>query len=244
MGRNPFLDLLAALLPASERDGLIRRHGADPFVCSFLLGLLEFFLGGKALLSNALSSYQELTSAIATHVVEHLDPRQLNSFEAKLAVTESGAVVWLTWAVRPATWLLASVPLVGIVRLVAFGVSRDAVGEPLVWLALRMAQAMRRLRRPLRTRLRFGPLRPDRVLRDSECDMAVLSCRPKPDWNELVTVEIGERFYRLQRVEERRDGSWRAHAYLLDEADPNEVIRGLVRYERPGPSSPLRPSSP
>lgn len=228
------LDLLAALLPASERDGLIRRHGAEPFVMSFLLGLVELFAGGRLLLSNALSSYQEMASAIGTHVVEHIDPRQLNSFEAKLAITESGTVIWLTWAIRPATWLLASVPLVGLARLAAFGISRDAVGEPLVWLALRLTQALRRPLRALEIRRRFGPLRPDRMLRDRGGGLVVLSCRPKPDWNELVTVEVGERFYRLHRVEERRDRSWWAHAYLLNEADPNDVIRGLIRYERPG----------
>jgi hypothetical protein len=68
----------------------------------------------------------------------------------------------------------------------------------------------------------------------------VLSCRPKPEWNELVSLEIENRFYRLLRAEERQDGSWWVHAYLLNEADPNDVLRGLIRYEPPAPVPGLR----
>ena len=60
--------------------------------------------------------------------------------------------------------------------------------------------------------------------------LVVLSCEPKPDWNERVTIEIDERFYRLRRVEERQDGTWWAYAHLLHEAPENEVIRALIRY--------------
>ncbi|HBL25756.1 MAG TPA: hypothetical protein DD490_02860 [Acidobacteria bacterium] len=61
----------------------------------------------------------------------------------------------------------------------------------------------------------------------------VLSNRPKTDWNERITLEIGERFYRLRRVEERQDGSWWAYAHLLEEAPANQVIRYLILYLPP-----------
>ncbi len=233
LARNPFLDILATLLPAQERDELIRRYDAEPFVWSAVLGILEFYFGGKLLLANALSYIQTETDRLATYVVAHLDSQPLDTFEKSLAVTWGGSVVWLAWALRPMTWLLFSIPLVGIARLVAFGVSRDAVGEPLVWLGVRATQALRRLFAKIERRRRFGPLRPDRLLRGKGGDLIVLSCRPKSDWNERITIEINERFYRLQRVEERQDGAWWAHAHVLQEADPNEVFRGLIRYEAP-----------
>lgn len=233
--RNPLLDVLAALLPEAERDELIRRHGVEPYTWSAVLGALELYGGGKLLLANALRYYQTATDVIAAYVVDQMDPRQLDSFDNRLALGWSGAVVWLTWALKPTTWLLVSIPLVGMARLVAFGVSRDAIGEPLIWVGVRTAQAGRKLLGTLQRRRRFGPLRPDRVLRGRGTDLIVLSCRPKPDWNERITIAVGERFYRLQRVEERRDGAWWAHAHLLKEADPNEVFRGLVRY---GPQAP------
>ena len=237
--RNPFLDILAALVPAAERDELIRRYDAEPFAWSAVLGISELYFGGKLLLVNALSYFQTQTDRLTSYVVAHLDSQPLDTFEKSLAVTWSGSVAWLSWMLQPLTWLLFSIPLVGIARMVAFGVSRDAVGEPLVWIALRAAQAVRRLFGRLHRRHRFGPLRPDRVLHGRDGGLVVLSCRPKPDWNERITIEIGERFYRLQLVEERRYGAWWVHAHVLQEADPNEIFRGLIRYEVPaGGASP------
>jgi hypothetical protein len=238
MERNVLLDLLAALVPAAERERLIYRRGADPALVSLLLGFGELFVGSRLLLGNALASFEAMSNTLATHVMENVDPRALDSFEAKWAMTGSGPIVWLTWALHPLTWLLASIPLVGLARLTAFAVNRDVVGEPLVWGALRAGQGVARLGRALRARLRFGPVRPDRLLREPGCDLLVLSARPKPEWNERVTLEIGDSFYRLQRVEERPDRGWRAWAFILREAEPNEVFRGLIRYVPPGPEGP------
>jgi len=80
MQRNPFLDILAALVPAAERDELIRRYDAEPFAWSVVLGILELYFGGKLLLANALSFFQTTTDAMATYVFERMDPRLLNSF--------------------------------------------------------------------------------------------------------------------------------------------------------------------
>jgi hypothetical protein len=230
MNRNYFLDLVAALVPAAERERLIRR-GAEPAGLSLLVGLGELFLGTRFLLGNALDSFQGMSNAMADRVME-LDPRVLNSFDAKLAITGGGPMVWIYWALHPMTWLLASIPLVGLARLTAVAVSRDVVGEPLVWAALRTGQGLAGLGRTFSRRRRFGPARPDRLLRQG-ADLVVLSARPKPDWNERVTLSIGDRFYRLQRVDERPDRGWHAWAYQLREADPNEVFRGLIRYEPP-----------
>jgi hypothetical protein len=229
-----FLDLLAALLPTRERDELIRRRGVDPYPWSFLLGLGEFLVGGYAVGSNALAYSRAASSAMATYVMEKMDPRLLNDAGNRFAIVGSGPLIWLTWAMRPITWLLISIPLVGIARMIAFGVSRDAVGEPLVWMALRVADGVRHLSSRLAFRRRFGPVRPDRLLREPGCDLVVLSSRAKPEWNERVTIGIGDRFFRLLRFEERRDCDWWAYAYFLAEADPNEVFRGLIRYEPPG----------
>jgi hypothetical protein len=221
-------DLLAALLPAAERDDLVRR-GAEPLVWSVLLGVVEFFLGGALLVSNAISYFQPLADQAAARILE-IDPRELR---AHPAFGHVGAVIWLSWLTEPFTWLLASVVLTGVSRLVAFGVSRDVVGEPLVWLAVRIGQAAQRAIRGSRDKLRFGPERPDRILQEPEGSLTILSCQPKPDWNERVTIEINERFYRLRYSAERQDGTWWAHAYVLDEAPDNEIIRALIRYIPP-----------
>ena len=228
MSRNPLLDLLAALLPTQEREALVRR-GAEPLLWSVLLGLVQFFVGSSLLVSDAMAYFQPLADDAARQILE-MDPRQLNASPENKAIGHVGAMIWLMWVLRPWTWLLASLPLVGMARLVAFGVSREVVGEPLVWAAVRLVQVFRRLLHGSQDLLRFGPERPDRLLQETENDLTILSARPKPDWNERVTIEIGERFYRLRRMEERQDGTWWAYAYVLREAESNEIIRALVRY--------------
>jgi hypothetical protein len=225
---NPLLGLLAALLPEAERNALVRR-GAEPLVWSVLLGLVEFFAGGALLVSDAIAYFQPLADQAAARILE-IDPQQLR---ANPSFGHVGAVIWLAWLTEPFTWLLASVALVGMARMVAFGVSREVVGEPLVWLAVRVAQAARRFLRGSRDKLRFGPARPDRMIEEPDGGLAVLSYEPKPDWNERVTIEINDHFYRLRRVEELLDGTWWAHAYVLQEAPPNEIIRALIRYTPP-----------
>jgi hypothetical protein len=227
-------DLLAAVLPAAERAELARRYGAEPHRWSLALGFVELYFGAKLLIANGFAYFEVQSSALASYVVDHVDPRQLDSFENRLAFTHSGAVMWLTWALRPLTWLLASIVVVGVARLVAFAVDHDAVGEPSVWLGLRAGRVLRRAFATLRRRQRYGPDRPDLLLHEPGCGLVVVSCRPKPEWNERITLAIGPRFFRLTGHEERPDRGFEAHAYRLKEADPHEIFRGLVRYEPPG----------
>lgn len=60
---------------------------------------------------------------------------------------------------------------------------------------------------------------------------ATFSSASSRPWNPLITIEIRERFYRLQRTEERQDGPWWVHAYVLGEVPESEVIRYLIRYD-------------
>lgn len=235
-----FLDLAAALLPGPEREVLVRR-GAEPAGISFLLGLAELLGGALLLISNALATFQGMADRNADYVVNQMDPRLLNSTAAKFAIVGNGPILWFTWAAHPLTWLLASIPLVGLARLVAFAATRESVGEPLIWLPLRIFQGIGRLLRKSERRVRFGGQRPDKLLREGD-RLVILSSRPKPDWNERVTIEVEARFYRLIKVEERQVGHAWAYAYVLAEAEPSEVIRGLVRWEGVKPSPP-RPSA-
>lgn len=233
---HPLLDLTAALVPAKERFDLERR-GADPLGWSLLLGFVELFLGVVLLIGNAQSYIQPRTEIVAEQAVEMMESGRIETSDQAFGALMSGSVVWLSWALEPLTWLLASVALTGMARLIAFGVSRDVVGEPLVWIGLRIAQSFGGALGASRDQLRFGPERPDRLVREPGSDLVVLSARPKMDWSDRVTIEIEERFYRLRSTEERQDGTWWAYAYVLDEAPSNEIIRALIRYVPPPPSA-------
>jgi hypothetical protein len=227
--RDFLLSGIAALLPAPERDDFARRHAVDPATCSALLGLLQLFGGTMALLTNGLATFRAIADRNANHFVQLLEGRDLSSSE-KVSYGLSGVANWLEWVLQPWTLVLVTIPIVGLVRLLAWSSDRGAVGEPIVWAGLRLAQFLRRRFTMLRTRQKFGPERPDRILANADGGLLVLSYRRKPEWNERVTIEIDEGFYRLLRVEERPDGGWWTHAHVLGKHPETEVFRTLIRY--------------
>lgn len=226
--RDFLFGLIAAFLPAPERDDFARRHGVDPAGPSGLLGLAEFFAGGAALVSNALTFFQTVANRNATIFVDIMENQRLTDAE-KVSYGLSGVAIWVQWITQPLIWFLIMLPVVGIVRMVTWWANQEATGEPLVWAGLRISQYLKRRIEAARELQRYGPERPDRVKTEPD-GPTVLSCRPKPDWNPRVTIEIDGRFYRLLRTEERQDGPWWVHAYVLGDYPENEVIRGLVRY--------------
>lgn len=226
--RDLLFGLFAALLPAPERDDFARRHGVDPAGPSGLLGLAEFFVGGAALVSNALTFFQTVAERNANLFVDLVESAKMSQEELNSYML-SGVANWLEWLAQPWTWFLIMLPVVGVVRMATWWLNQEASGEPLVWAGLRIVQSLQRRAEASRDLLRYGPERPDRVETGPD-GLTVLSCRPKPDWNPRVTIEIDGRFYRLLRTEERQDGPWWVHAYVLGGYPENEVIRGLVRY--------------
>lgn len=226
--RHLLLGFLAALLPAPERGRFANRWGIDPAGPSAFLGLLEFLIGGPVVLANALAFLDAMAKRNAALFVNILENRRLTDAE-KVSYGLSGVSNWVQWVTQPWVWVLISIPIVGLVRMVAWGVNHEASGEPIVWAGLRIWQAIQRKLGESRERLRFGPDRPDRLVFAG--GLTVLSNRLKAEWNPRIAIEIDGRFYRLLSVEERQDGAWWVYAHVLGEFPDNEVIRGLVRYE-------------
>jgi hypothetical protein len=220
--------LFAALLPNPERGDFTRRHGGNPAGWSALLGLAELLVGGMVVFSNGLNHFQRLTGEHAAYLMEKVNPKD---FEAGwFAYANSGPLTVLHWLIQPWTWFLISIPAVGVVRLVTYAVNQEASGEPIVWAGVRLSQLLGRRLGQSRDLLRYGPERPDRIV-PSPGGLTILACRPKPDWNPLVTVEIREKFYRVLRKDERQDGQWWVYAYVMRETPESEVIRYLIRYQ-------------
>jgi hypothetical protein len=153
---------------------------------------------------------------------------------------------WFAWFIHPMSWPFAYLALVGLARCVAFAISREAMGEPIVWAVLRVWKHARARSATRRRESRLGPMRPDRVLSGRGPDVFVVCCREKPEWTAATTIEIEGRFYRRVGVEERPDGAWSSIVYRLREAEIGAgVIRRLVRYEPPpGTSFPGPPCDP
>ena len=222
--------VISALLPGEPREAMVRRYGVDPPFWSGLLGVVEALGGGLWLVGDYLRRVRGLVdqgvdAALAAGFEEH--PTD------SLAVMWSGSFAWLRWLTSPLTLFVVLAMITGAVRLVSFGLNREAVGEPLVWLGWRVWRGARRSGLAAEHAVRFGPARPDRVLPTDDGGLLVLTSAPRPEWNELVTIGVSERFFRLAEVGERREGGLLWHSYRLREEDPSAVIRALVAYEPP-----------
>jgi hypothetical protein len=196
--------LLALILPKQEREEIERCHGINPSFASLALGLLEV-VGGIA----ASMSYG------GTQLGGH----------------GGGIVGWTAWHLSPVTWLIMLVLGTGLLRVSNYFVNQEPIGEPVLWVLLRMYHLYEWIARSRRLQVRarrLGPERPDRAVVEAGSDLVILASREKEHWDDVVTVKVEERFYKIRAVEERPAGPWTNIAYLLEEQPEDEPIRFLV----------------
>ena len=194
-------ELLAVILPAAERDELERRYGVNPALRSLVLGVLEIILG-MLLYSGQATKFFGL-----------------------------GIVGWVVMHASPLTWLVLMVTFTGVARVTAYYVNHQPIGEPLVWIFLRLRQWRRGRERRRALVEKLGPERPDRAIFEEGSDLVILASRDKARWDEYATVKVEDSFYKIKHVEERPAGPWTDIAYLLEEHPEEEVIRGLVHTD-------------
>jgi hypothetical protein len=214
-----------ALLPSPERERLANRWQVDAASYSFSLGLIEAVGGGLMFFFGAI--------ACMLGTVPFLNQVLIDNWFEGLSSTHfrgGGLVGLLVWCLHPVAWLCILEGITGIVRVAAFVADRQGVGEPLVWLVLRVVQLVVRGSGRARRARDLGPLRPDRLVWHSDSDLEILSCRERPEWTDSVALGIDDRFFRLTGLEDRADGMHTVVAYRFAELDPNEVIRRAVLY--------------
>jgi hypothetical protein len=197
--------VLCLVLPEPQREPLVRKHGINAPLWSFLLGIAEFLIG--LLLSTA----------------QGLD------YAGQSGLQSLG---WLGYYLTPTAWFFTIVMITGVVRMAAYLSNKAAVGEPWVWAAIRGSEWARGRSVQRRERREFAPAHlPDRATVEADGRVVIISPRRKDDWDELVTIKVGDRFFRLVGVEERQHGSWKVVAHILEEIDENEPIRRLLHAE-------------
>jgi hypothetical protein len=76
----------------------------------------------------------------------------------------------------------------------------------------------------------LGPRVPDLVqyCKGISYDLCIATCRRKPGWNQLITIEYEDEFYEL--FAENEGCPPRPHIYQLRKLTPGRVIRGLHHY--------------
>jgi hypothetical protein len=219
--------LWVALLPAPERPRFAREHYLDAPRWSAAFGFVQGGIGVALFVVLGIAFMRGVSGDLSQGLLENWEPGLEDThFRA------TGLIGWLTWLVWPGSWPWSYLGVVGLVRIAAFAVTREAVGEPLFILALRGWQRIEGRRRARREEIELGPRRTDRVHRDGE-DLVIVSRGAKPGWDEAATIEIADRYYRIVDSVERRDGEWKSTVYRLREIDPTVAIRRLERYVLP-----------
>jgi hypothetical protein len=230
LGSTRFVQgLWAALLPSPERERFARPRELDVSRSSLELGLVQMFVGVGLFLFGGLAFMRPATTEGGMLLLENWFPGLSTTHFQGLAMLN-----WFAWMILPVSWPFTYLALVGLARCAAFAITREAVGEPIVWVALRAWQVATARRATKQREARLGPMRPDRVLSGKGKDVFVLSCREKTEWTAASTIEINDRFFRLVGIDERPDGAWLSIVYHLREVEIGAgVIRRLVRYRLP-----------
>jgi len=219
--------VVLALLPGPERDRIARETGLDAARCSFLLGLVEGLTGLSLYVLGGLAFMRASAAGASMAMLEHWWAGLTSAHFGGAGVTS-----WIVWPLVPAAWPSVYLAVVGLVRVAAFVITREAVGEPAVIVILRGVQRFRRTRARARKLRELGPERPDE-LDPLGSGWRVLTARPKVDWGEQTTVEIDGRHYRIADVAEIRRGPWTSIAYRLEPQPDHAIVRRLVVYDPP-----------
>lgn len=137
-----------------------------------------------------------------------------------------GFTVLVEYAFSPLTLLLVYVSIEGVLRLLTAWAVDECTGTmPLCLIAWGLDRAAK-----ARKERQLGPRVPDEVqhCKGISYDLCIASCRPKPGWDRLITIEYEDQLYEL--FEERKGCRPRPCIYQLRELTPGKVIRGLHHY--------------
>jgi hypothetical protein len=214
-----------SLLPASWRAKLPSAQEINWRRATFLSGVLEVLASLGALVvwySYSVTHHIPLPLSLALRAHPEIEtPPQL-----------VGLMGYILVALNVVTWVIAWFGFEGVIRACGVAVTGEIVGTLPLWL---IDQFYRFSRWRSQDRRR-PPLAPDEVAwcKDGQTEvLRVMSCRPKPTWNNRPTVRIKEDFF---QVEKPVPGSRpRPYAYLLRRLKPGEIVRGLENYDPQAP---------
>jgi hypothetical protein len=222
--------IFLSLLPERYRKWWEPASTADFLRASFVSGLVQGLGCFVLFILRYLIFFQQRVAEMGGQVIEAGADEALASRGVQMGM---GVVSTLEYVFQPLTLLLIYFALEGAVRLAGAAFTGQVLPSlPLhvtVWAQERLEQ--RRAERAL------GPPVVDTVERGDrqQYDLRIASCRPKTNWDRLMTVAYEEQFYEV--VKEEQGPQPRPHIYLLKKIPEGKVIRGLHHY-RPDETLP------
>ncbi len=222
---NLLLGALISLLPSQLRSRFELGSSADLHRATIVSGILE---AGVGLLLYAGRYIYFLQYRVGTLGDAALKARGGENALASEAVQFGmGYISLVEYIFSPLSLLLAFLAIEGAVRVLAAAVTAESPPTLPLYLA---GWAYERVQ-AARAERALGPRVADEVhhYRGTTYDLGVASCRPKPEWGPLTTIEFEDRLYELHEC--KKGVPPRPFIYLLREIPRGKVIRGLHHYQ-------------
>lgn len=227
--------LLALVLPSPEREKYERETPLDVPFWSLLLGFAMIASCAVYLVDDyfkTLPLLGEMTFGEGDGKAAALAVGG-GTTDQRIAYNLSGALTVITWWLQPHVILGFLVAIAGGARVVAYLAARQSLGDPWVYVAVRLGQALQRKNEAQRLEQSLGPLRPDRFLPAEGKDQWLLSARSRPDWQVGFSVDLAGEIYRIAAIELKPPAGERGNVYHyhLREQPEGQMIRRLVAYQ-------------
>jgi len=219
-----FAGLLLSLLPARFLSRGLREWHVDLRKSAVASGILQLLFCLALLIFRYPRFVDSQMSQIDSRVF-----LAASAVGGDTTVRGFGLILLFAYVLTPLSLVLIYFAIEGLTRFTASVATGEVVGTlPLHVVDLIMVKLA-----DYKEEKRQGPRIPDLVsvppIEGSGYDLAVASCRNKPNWNHLMTISYNDTLYEVADYLEAAPP--RRHVYLLRRAPEHKVVRGLHHYD-------------
>jgi len=139
-----------------------------------------------------------------------------------------GLLGYVFVALNPVTWIICWFCFEGVVRALGAAFTEEIVGTLPLWI---IDKSHRALRQRSQNRHRPPPV-PDEFtwLGGGQAGtLTIMSCRPKPTWQDRPTIHFQGEFFKVERS--ISGTGLRPYAYHLRRLQPGEIVRAPENYD-------------
>jgi hypothetical protein len=212
-----------SFFPARYRSWWQPEISPDFRMGAFLTALAQSLGLTGLLIYRYLIFFQQRAQELGGRVI---DAGGETALDARSVQFGMGSVVTLEFLFQPLTLLMLFFIFEGAVRLCAALITEEVVGT----LPLHLVALVHDRLEKSQLEAALGPRVADWVDRGDgkEFDLRIKSCRPRPNWDRLMTIYFEDEYYEVVREEAGRPP--RRFVYLLKKIPPGKALRGLHQY--------------
>jgi hypothetical protein len=214
--------MFASLLPRRYRSRWLIGRDADLETGALISGMFQTIIFGGAYILALINQLPTLMARAAAIVSQADNGASINVTQVRLS---AGVLGLVNFATQPWNMISGYLAAEGILRFIG-AMAGDVRGT----LPLYLISLTHELLERTGTAIDQWRVISDDVQQsqDESCDLRVLSCRPKPEWNTDITIRYLGEFYVL--IGEERSGGARPFVYKLQKHPSGRLVRGIREY--------------